>query len=63
MRSFANLLIVVALGATAVPALGAEPPSPRALYTDALLRERSLRQEIESQRADAPSRALLQRMP
>ena len=30
MRSFANLLIVVALGATAVPALGAEPPSPRA---------------------------------
>ncbi len=39
-----------------------ETPSPRALYTDALLRERSLRQEIENQRADTPSPALLQRM-
>jgi N-acetylmuramoyl-L-alanine amidase len=62
MRSFANLLIVFVLGASGVPAWGAETPSPRTLYTDALLRERSLRQEIENQRADAPSPALLQRM-
>ncbi len=62
MRSFANLLIVFALGATAMPPLGAQTPTPRTIYTDALLRERSLRQEIESQRADDPSPALLQRM-
>jgi N-acetylmuramoyl-L-alanine amidase len=62
MRSFASLLIVFVLGAPAVPAWGAQTPSPRALYTDALLRERSLRQEIENQRADTPSPALLQRM-
>jgi len=62
MRSFAKVLIVFALGLNAVPAWGAEPPSPRTLYTDALLRERTLRQEIENQRADAPSPLLLQRM-
>jgi N-acetylmuramoyl-L-alanine amidase len=62
MRSFANLLIVVVVGAAAVPALRAESPTPRTLYTDALLRERALRHEIESLRADAPAPALLQRM-
>jgi N-acetylmuramoyl-L-alanine amidase len=62
MRSFASLLIVLALGAAAVPALRAETASPRTIYTDALLRERALRQEIENQRADAPAPALLQRI-
>jgi hypothetical protein len=62
MRSFANLLIVLALGATAVPALRAENDSSRTIYTDALLRERALRQEIENQRVDVPAPALLQRM-
>jgi N-acetylmuramoyl-L-alanine amidase len=62
MRSFGNVLIVCVLGATAVPGAGAQTPSARTLYTDALLRERSLRQQIENQRADTPSPALLQRM-
>jgi N-acetylmuramoyl-L-alanine amidase len=62
MRSFASLLIVLALGAAAVPALRAETASPRTIYTDALLRERALRQEIENQRADAPAPALLRRI-
>jgi N-acetylmuramoyl-L-alanine amidase len=62
MRSFASLAIVFALGATAVPALHAEQASPRTIYTDALLRERALRQEVENRRSDAPAPALLQRM-
>jgi N-acetylmuramoyl-L-alanine amidase len=63
MRSFASLWIVLlALGATALPALRAEEASPRTIYTDALLRERALRQEVENQRGDAPAPALLQRM-
>ncbi|HEU4692998.1 MAG TPA: N-acetylmuramoyl-L-alanine amidase [Vicinamibacterales bacterium] len=62
MRSFANVLIVFALGVTAAPAWAAQASSPRTLYTDALVRERVLRQEIENQRADSPSPILLQRM-
>jgi N-acetylmuramoyl-L-alanine amidase len=62
MRSFGNLLVVCLLGATTMPALGAEPPTARTVYTDALLRERSLRQQIEKQRADTPSPALLRKM-
>ena len=62
MRSFANLLIVVVLGAAAVPVLRAETPSPRTIYTDTLLRERSLRQEMERVRGDSPAPGLLQRM-
>jgi N-acetylmuramoyl-L-alanine amidase len=62
MRSFASLLIVIALGATSTPDVRAETPSPRTIYTDALLRERALRQEIESSRSETPSPALLERM-
>jgi len=62
MRSFANLLIVVSFGAIATPAVCAETPSPRSLYTDTLLRERSLRQEIENSRSETPAPALLERM-
>jgi N-acetylmuramoyl-L-alanine amidase len=62
MRSFASLLVVVALGATSAPIARAQTPSPRALYTEALLQERALRQEIENRRSDAPAPALLGRM-
>jgi N-acetylmuramoyl-L-alanine amidase len=66
MRSFASLLILVALGATSTPDVRAQTPtptpSPRTIYTDALLRERALRQEIESSRSETPSPALLERM-
>jgi N-acetylmuramoyl-L-alanine amidase len=62
MRSFAKVLIVFALGVTALPAWAAQASSPRTLYTDALVRERVLRQEIENQRADSPSPLLLRRM-
>ena len=62
MRSFASLLIVVALGATSAPVVRAQTPSPRTIYTDTLLRERALRQEIEIRRSDAPAPGLLERM-
>jgi N-acetylmuramoyl-L-alanine amidase len=66
MRSFASLLILVAFGATSTPDVRAQTPtptpSPRTIYTDALLRERALRQEIESSRSETPSPALLERM-
>jgi N-acetylmuramoyl-L-alanine amidase len=62
MRSFANLLIVVSFGAIATPVVRAETPSPRTIYTDTLLRERSLRQEIESSRSETPAPSLLERM-
>jgi N-acetylmuramoyl-L-alanine amidase len=62
MRSFASLLIALALGAVSVSVARAETPSDRTIYTDALLRERALRQEIENRRPDSPAPALLQRM-
>ena len=63
MRSFASTLLVVTLVA-GVPALvvRAETPTPRTLYTDALLRERALRQELEATRSEDPEPALLKRM-
>ncbi len=54
MRSFASLLVVIALGAIIAPVVRAETPSPRTIYTDALLRERVLRQELESSRSETP---------
>src|SRR5688572_16724424 len=62
MRSFASLLIVVALGAASAPVVRAQTPSPRTIYTDTLLRERALRHEIETRRSDAPAPGLLERM-
>jgi N-acetylmuramoyl-L-alanine amidase len=62
MRSFASFVIVIALGATSTQDLRAETPSPRTIYTDALLRERTLRHEIESSRGETPPAALLERM-
>ena len=60
MRSFASLLVVIALGASSVQIVGADTSSARALYTDALLRERALRHDLETRRSGEP--ALLKRM-
>jgi len=62
MRRFANLLVVVALGAAVAPIARAQTPSPRTIYTDALLQERTLRQELENRRSDDPAPMLLTRM-
>jgi N-acetylmuramoyl-L-alanine amidase len=62
MRSFASMVIVVALGTTSAPNVRAETPSSRTIYTDALLRERTLRHEIENSRGETPPPALLERM-
>jgi N-acetylmuramoyl-L-alanine amidase len=62
MRRFANLLVVVALGATVAPIVRAQAPSPRTIYTDALLQERTLRQEVENRRSDDPAPMLITRM-
>ena len=61
MRSFASLFLVASL--CALPSVvRAQAPSPLELYTDALLQERALRQELEKRRSDAPAPALLKRM-
>jgi len=57
MRSFASLLVVIALGASSSPDVRAETPVPRTIYTETLLQERSLRQEIESTRGETPQRS------
>ena len=62
MRSFASLVVVIALGAISTSDVRAETPAPRTIYTDALLRERTLRQEIENSRGETPPPALLERM-
>jgi N-acetylmuramoyl-L-alanine amidase len=62
MRSFASLLILFALGASSAQIVRAETSSARTLYTDALLRERALRHELEASRSDEPDPALLKRM-
>jgi N-acetylmuramoyl-L-alanine amidase len=62
MRSFASLLILFALGASSAQIVRAETSSARMLYTDALLRERALRHELEASRSDEPDPALLKRM-
>src|SRR5215510_13974105 len=63
MRSFASLLVVIALGASAAPVVRAEQTNARALYTDALVRERALRHDLETRRSsDEPDPALLKRM-
>jgi N-acetylmuramoyl-L-alanine amidase len=62
MRSFASLLIVIALGASSAPPVRAEQTNARALYTDALLRERTLRRDLENRRSDDPSPELLTRV-
>ena len=62
MRSFASLLVVIALGASSVQIVRADTSSARALYTDALLRERALRHDLETRRSDEPEPALLKRM-
>jgi N-acetylmuramoyl-L-alanine amidase len=62
MRSFVSILIALTLGALSVPIVRAQTTSPRTIYTDALLRERALRQDIENRRTDAPAPSLLQRM-
>ena len=62
MRSFASLLVVIALGASSVQIVRADTSSARTLYTDALLRERALRHDLETRRSDEPEPALLKRM-
>ena len=62
MRSFASLVVVIALGASSAQFVRAETSSARTLYTDALLRERALRHELEARRSDEPDPALLKRM-
>ncbi|HET9567189.1 MAG TPA: N-acetylmuramoyl-L-alanine amidase [Vicinamibacterales bacterium] len=62
MRSFASLLVVIALGASSVQFVRADTSSARTLYTDALLRERALRHDLETRRSDEPEPALLKRM-
>jgi len=62
MRSFASLLVAIALGASSVQIAGADTSSARALYTDALLRERALRHDLETRRSGEPEPALLKRM-
>jgi len=62
MRSFASLLVVIALGVSSVQIVGADTSSARTLYTDALLRERALRHDLETRRSDEPEPALLKRM-
>ena len=62
MRSFASLLIAIALGASSVQIVRADTSSARALYTDALLHERALRHDLETRRSDEPEPALLKRM-
>jgi N-acetylmuramoyl-L-alanine amidase len=60
MRSFASLLVVIALGASSVQIVRADTSSARTLYTDALLHERALRHDLETRRSGEP--ALLKRM-
>jgi len=62
MRSFASLLVLIALGASSVQIVRADTSSARTLYTDALLRERALRHDLETRRSDEPEPALLKRM-
>jgi N-acetylmuramoyl-L-alanine amidase len=62
MRSFASLVVMIALGASSAQIVRAETSSARTLYTDALLRERALRHELEARRSDEPDPALLKRM-
>ncbi len=62
MRSFASLLVVIALGASSAHVVRADTSSARTLYTDALLRERALRHDLETRRSDEPEPALLKRM-
>ena len=62
MRSFASLLVVIALGASSVQIVRADTSSARTLYTDALLHERALRHDLETRRSDEPEPALLKRM-
>jgi N-acetylmuramoyl-L-alanine amidase len=62
MRSFASLLVVIALGASSADVVRADTSSARTLYTDALLRERALRHDLETRRSDEPEPALLKRM-
>jgi N-acetylmuramoyl-L-alanine amidase len=63
-RSLASILVAIAivLAAAATPVTGAEPSSPRTLYTDVLLQERALRQEIEKRKSDAQAPVLLKRV-
>jgi N-acetylmuramoyl-L-alanine amidase len=61
-RSLASLLVAISLGATLTLPVRAQSPSPRTLYTDALVQERALRREIEKRRSDAQEPALLKRV-
>jgi len=62
MRSFASLVLVIALGASSAPIVRAQTSTARTLYTDALLRERTLRHELDTRRSEDPDTALLKRM-
>ena len=65
MRSFAKILSVLAvamLGVIVPAAARSDTAAPRTLYTEALLRERALRQELEATKSDEPEPALLKRM-
>src|SRR5262245_22733623 len=62
MRSFASLLVVIAIGASAAPVVRAGQTNARTLYTEALVRERVLRHDLETRRSDDLDPALLKRM-
>jgi N-acetylmuramoyl-L-alanine amidase len=62
MRSFASLLIVIVLGVSSMPSVRAETSSARTLYTEALLRERTLRHDLDTSRSDEPEPTLLKRI-
>jgi len=62
MRSFASLLVVLALGASSAQIVRADTSPARTLYTDALLRERTLRHDLETRHSDQAEPLLLKRM-
>jgi N-acetylmuramoyl-L-alanine amidase len=61
MRNFASALVVAWLAATAVAA-SVYAQTPKALYTDALSFERTLRLALDARQEDAPADALIKRI-
>jgi N-acetylmuramoyl-L-alanine amidase len=61
MRSFVSALIIALLLATPRPG-ATEAPSPRAIYTDALAKERTLRRALDISSSEAAPASLLRRI-